>query len=64
MLHSHRHWEEAAAARTVAYVQHLRGLEDDAQYPFNKLTHGELLEKQCPVEKQYPVISRVTFFVK
>ncbi|KAL0157401.1 hypothetical protein M9458_048647, partial [Cirrhinus mrigala] len=54
VLRSHRHWEEAAAARAVAYVQHLRGLEDDAQYPLNKHTDAELLDKQC----QDSVISR------
>lgn len=47
VLRSHRHWEEGAAARAVAYVQHLRGLEDDAQHPLDKLTQAELLDKQC-----------------
>ncbi|KAL1277366.1 hypothetical protein QQF64_024039 [Cirrhinus molitorella] len=60
VLRSHRHWEEAAAARAVAYVQHLRGMEDDVQLPLTKFTHAELLDKQC----QDPVISRVRFFVE
>lgn len=60
VIRSHCHWEEGAAARAVVYVQHLRGLEDDAQYPLDKLTHAELLDKQC----QDPVISRVRFFVE
>lgn len=60
VFHSHRHWEEGAAVRAVAYVQHLKGLEDEAQCPLNKFTHDELLDKQC----HDPVISRVRFFVE
>ncbi|KAF7699137.1 hypothetical protein HF521_003879, partial [Silurus meridionalis] len=45
---------------SFAYVQHLRGLEDDMQYPIDKLTHAELLDKQ----RLDPVVSRVRFFVE
>lgn len=60
VLHSHRHWEDGATARAVAYVQHLRGMENEAQSPLNKFTHDELLDRQC----QDLVISRVRFFVE
>ncbi|KAG1933867.1 interleukin-1 receptor accessory protein-like 1-A [Pimephales promelas] len=54
VLRSHRHWEEGAAARAVAYVQHLRGLEEAGQCSLDKLTQADLLDKQC----HDPVISR------
>lgn len=60
VLRSHRQWEEGAAVRAVAYVQHLRGLEDVGQCSLDKLTQADLLDKQC----HDPVISRVRFFVE
>lgn len=46
VIHSYYHWEEGEAIRAVAYVQHLKCLEDAMQCPLRKLTPAYLLNKQ------------------